>query len=191
MIKNAIIMPASNDSDVSDDDLVREAKCDKQAFAQLFRRYASSLFRYLYSRVGNIAESEDLTTQVFIDVIEGLVNYTPRGNFAAWLFTIARRRVIDFHRKSRGDIPLDCVEHSMTSEMGLLSLVIEQENLAMLRSVISGLKDSDQELLRLRYAAELDYRTISKVLGQNEAWLRLKIHRLLKKIKKRMEDYDE
>jgi RNA polymerase sigma-70 factor (ECF subfamily) len=73
------------------------------------------VYRYLYKWLGNAKDAEDLTSQVFIDVLEGLVRYRERGNFAAWLFTIARRKVIAVYRQQRPTRPLEEVDNEQAS----------------------------------------------------------------------------
>ncbi|GAB4580098.1 MAG: hypothetical protein Fur0022_28370 [Anaerolineales bacterium] len=81
--------------------LVDAARQNPEAFDALYCRYLTPVYRYLYSRVQNRADAEDLTTQVFIEALEGLARYRDRGTFPAWLFTIARRRAIEYHRRKR------------------------------------------------------------------------------------------
>jgi len=80
---------ASAEEDAS---LVEAARRDPAAFATLYRRYVTPIYRYIYSRLGNVADAEDLTARVFTEALEGLHRYREQGNFAAWLFTIARHR---------------------------------------------------------------------------------------------------
>ncbi|MDO9129198.1 MAG: sigma-70 family RNA polymerase sigma factor [Anaerolineales bacterium] len=79
--------------------LVERARRDPSAFAALYHRYLTPVYRYLYRRLGNAHDAEDLTAQVFIEALEGLVAYRERGKFVAWLFTIARHRLTDFYRQ--------------------------------------------------------------------------------------------
>ena len=58
------------------------ARRDPAALTSIYRRYVAPVYRYLYKWVGNPANSEDLTSQVFIDVLESLVDYQERGHFA-------------------------------------------------------------------------------------------------------------
>jgi len=108
--------------------LVEAARHDTAAFSRLYRRYVTPVYRYLYKWVGNPAEAEDLTSQVFTEALEGLARYRERGNFAAWLFTIARRRLVDFYRQrpcaSLGDPP--------SPEPGQLAAVEKGEDLQRL-----------------------------------------------------------
>ncbi len=79
--------------------LVAEARRDRGAFVQLYDRYLTPIYRYLLSRVGNRQDAEDLTSQVFLAALERFGQYQGRGkSFAAWLFTIARNKAIDFFR---------------------------------------------------------------------------------------------
>ena len=87
------------DNAIDDAVLVRAARHDLAAFAALYRRYVTPIYRYLYSRVGNAADAEDLTAQTFVAALEGLPGYRERGNFAAWLFTIAHNKAADHHRQ--------------------------------------------------------------------------------------------
>jgi DNA-directed RNA polymerase specialized sigma24 family protein len=48
--------------------LVKAARRDLSAFATLYRRYVTPVYRYLYSRVGNAVDAEDLAAQVFTEV---------------------------------------------------------------------------------------------------------------------------
>src|ERR1035437_6717703 len=88
--------------------LIEQARRDPEAFAALYRRYLTPVYRYLYSRLGSVHDAEDITTQVFIDALEGLSanHYRAGGCFSAWLFTIARHRLVDFYRQ-RPTVPLD------------------------------------------------------------------------------------
>ena len=74
---------------------------DPAAFAELYRRYVRRVYRYLYSHVGEEAEAEDLTAQVFTAAWESRRRYQEQGAFAAWLFRIARNKIADYFRRER------------------------------------------------------------------------------------------
>ena len=80
--------------------LIRRAQQgDPEAVAELYYRHAPAIFRYAYFRMNDSAAAEDLTGEVFVKMIEALRHYTERGTpFAAWLFRIARARVVDYQR---------------------------------------------------------------------------------------------
>ena len=75
---------------------------DAAAFGQLYQIHLDSIYRYIYYRVGNAAEAEDLTEQVFLKAWEHIAAYDQRGlPFAAWLYRVAHNLVVDYHRTRR------------------------------------------------------------------------------------------
>ncbi|MCZ7671786.1 MAG: sigma-70 family RNA polymerase sigma factor [Chloroflexi bacterium] len=79
--------------------LMQAAQRDTEAFVPLYRRYVRRIYRYLYSRLRNSADAEDLTSQTFTEALAALPRYQEQGAFAAWLFAIARRRLTDHYRR--------------------------------------------------------------------------------------------
>lgn len=177
----------SADSDAA---LVRAARRDTAAFARLYRRYVTPIYRYVYSRVGHAAEAEDLTSQVFAEALEGLPGYREQGHFSAWLFSIARRRVADHHRRRRTTLPLDEVTAGPAGQLDPLAQVVEGEALSRLGALVSELGEGEQELLRLRFAGDLTYAEIGAIVGRSEAAIKMAVHRLLRRLEAEWEASD-
>lgn len=163
--------------------LIEAARCDSAAFAQLYRRYVTPIYRYLFSRTGNEADAQDLTAQVFLEALEGLRRYRDRGKFTAWLFTIARRRAID-HYHRRPVLTLD-EESNAIDNRDPLSDVIQDESLEHLSVLVAQLDDDQRELLRLRFAAGLTLNQIGLIQGRSEAAVKMALHRLLEHLRAR------
>lgn len=178
------MLPADDDST-----LIETARHDAAAFALLYRRYVTPIYRYLFSRVGNEADAQDLTAQVFLEALEGLHRYHDRGNFAAWLFTIARRRAADHYRR-RSPLPLDDTPEP-NDDNDPLSHVIEHEALDRLTGLIAQLDDDQRDLLRLRFAAGLTFGQIGIILGRREAAVKMAVHRLLDQLRAKWRAQDE
>lgn len=166
---------------VDDAALVQAARRDTAAFAALYRRYVTPVYRYLCSRAGNEADAQDLTAQVFLEALESLHRYHDRGNFAAWLFTIARRRAID-HYRHRPTLTLEEIAEP-ADDRDPLSNVMRHESLVRLAALVSQLNDDQRELLRLRFAAGLTFGQMGNVLGRREAAVKMAVHRLLEHLK--------
>lgn len=171
--------PAVNNG-LDDPAAVKAARRDPAAFAPLYRRYVTRVYRYVYSRVGNTADAEDLTAQVFLAALEGLPRYREQGNFAAWLFTLAHHRVTDHWRK-RPPVSLDEIP-DLPAEQDLHEQVSQEEALVQLRFLVRRLSDEEQELLRLRFAAGLRFEQIATVLGRKEAAVKMSVRRLLQRL---------
>jgi RNA polymerase sigma-70 factor (ECF subfamily) len=157
--------------------LVEEARHNPEAFAALYRCYLTPLYRYLYRRLSNVHDAEDLTTQVFIDVLEGLTThrYQEGGCFVAYLFTIARRRLVDFYRK-RPSAPLD---DPPSPEPGLIFVIEKGQDMQRLACLLSRLDEDQQELLRLRFSAGLSFSEMSILDGRSEAAVKMAVYRTL------------
>ncbi|MCC6189071.1 MAG: sigma-70 family RNA polymerase sigma factor [Anaerolineales bacterium] len=160
--------------------LIRAAQRDSAEFAPLYRHYVTPVYRYLYSRTGNAADAEDLAAQVFLEALQGLPRYRHRGHFAAWLFTIARRRAADHYRQPTA-LPLDELLTPADDDEPL-SLTVRAETLAHLHRLVAGLDERDVELLRLRYAAGLTFTQIGAALNQREGGVKMRLHRLLARL---------
>jgi RNA polymerase sigma-70 factor (ECF subfamily) len=157
--------------------LIEHARRDPDAFAALYQRYLPRVYRYLVLRLGNQHDSEDITSQVFIETLEGLRRnrYKENGCFPAWLFTIARRRLVDFQRQ-RVPIPL---EEGPVSDPQPLEQILADENLERLSSLLAKLDEGKQEILRLRFAAELSFAEIAALENQSEASVKMMVYRAI------------
>lgn len=157
--------------------LVETAKEEPLAFAQLYDRYVISVYRYLFSRVGNKADTEDLTAQTFLTVLEKLPRYREQGHFEAWLFTIARNKAMDHFRKKKPEMHLDAAD-MVAEQHGLLAELIHKEQVQQVSALIRKLDESEKELLRLRYVANLSFAEMAAVLGKSQDAVKKSLYRL-------------
>ncbi|MBN1814931.1 MAG: sigma-70 family RNA polymerase sigma factor [Anaerolineae bacterium] len=171
--------------------LVRAASRDVAAFGTLYRRYVTPIYRYLYSRVGNATDAQDLTAQVFLEALQGLAHYRERGTFRAWLFTIAHHKAADHHRRKRPDVPLDEARDATVGVEGPLARLVREEALERLAGLVQQLDDDKQEMIRLRFAGGLTYREIGHVVGRREGAVKMAVHRLLRQLEAEWEEDDD
>ena len=165
--------------------LVRAAQTDSEVFVLLYDRYVQRLYHYCYHRTNNVHDAEDLTAQIFLAVLEAFPNYRRDGHFAAWLFTIARNKIADFYRRTP-NVPL---EESMVPPLNsdlAGETEISQQKRILLRA-IRELSEDEQELIRLRYVAELSFAEIAKALHKSEGATKKMLYRLLTRLKSQME----
>jgi RNA polymerase sigma-70 factor (ECF subfamily) len=173
---------------MDDATLVEHARHNTDAFGALYQRYLTPLYRYLLGKVGNSHDAEDLTMQIFTEVLDGLVHqrYREGGSFAAWLFTIARRRCIDLYRRHKPE-PLDSLADPPSLEPGLLNQVENREQALQIARLIAGLDDERQELIRLRFSAGLSFAEIAKIEGKSEAAVKMAVYRALESLRAQWE----
>ncbi|MCZ7671794.1 MAG: sigma-70 family RNA polymerase sigma factor [Chloroflexi bacterium] len=171
--------------------LVQAAQRDTEAFILLYRRYVKRIYRYHYSRTGNSADAEDLTSQTFAEALAALSRYQEQGAFAAWLFAIARRRLTDHYRRQRPQQPLDHAHNLAAAEPSPLSQTVHNDELNQLANLVADLSEDKQELLRLRFAAGLTYAEIGRIVKRSEAATKMAVHRLLQQLEQDWEDDDD
>jgi len=166
--------------------LVTEAKNNPAAFGKLYDHFVQPIYRYLYSQVGSAHEAEDLTSQTFIAAYEALPRYSERGQFAAWLFRIARSKLMDHFRGSKHESGLEAAERPAEG-MDTLNSLIQDEEISRLKFLIQGLNAKEQDLIHLRYVAELSFPEMAEVLGKGEDAVRKSVTRLLARLRSQME----
>jgi len=162
--------------------LVQEAQRRPAAFAAIYARYVGPVHRYIYSRIGNRSDAQDLTSEVFTEALRALPAYRERGLFPAWLFSIARHKVTGHHRQTHPAQSLDAETGAPSQHPDPLSQALKHEALTELKERLARLDEDERELLRLRYAAGLTYREIGELLDKREAAVKMVVHRLLRRL---------
>ena len=165
------------------------AKLKKQPcknFDDIYEDYFTNIFHYVYNRTGNNKDAEDITSQIFLAILEQLPRYKDNGHLAAWIFSIARHKIIDHYRKDKHFSKLD--ENSFTiSDEKLVQNLIHKEHMAALNKVLASLSERDKELIRLRILGELKFADIAKILKRSEPSVKKAYYRLIQRIKDRLE----
>ncbi len=154
--------------------LVDQAKSgDTEAFAQLYDAYAERVSRYVYFRVSEDYEMEDLVSQVFLKAWENLEHYkTGSSPFVAWLYTIARNLVIDHYRTAKKTLPLEEVM-ALPSDRNMPDEEVQARfDLEELRDALQFLTVDQQQALVLKYIAGLSNESIAKVMNKQEGTVR-------------------
>jgi RNA polymerase sigma-70 factor (ECF subfamily) len=175
----------------SDVDLVEAALRDPRSFLTLYERYFPKVQRYVRIRVSDRAACEDIISQVFMAALAGLPEFRGSGSFAAWLFRIAQNAVRSHYRDDRL-VQLD--EATLAAVPGEDASPPEEalkgERRLQLRALVSGLKPEQQNLLALRYGAELESHEIGQVLGKSAVAVRVALHRTVAELRRRYFDED-
>jgi RNA polymerase sigma-70 factor (ECF subfamily) len=169
-----------------DDALVAKAAGgDEAALALIYDTYARDIYRYHYSRVGNVPDAEDLTAQTFMAVLEVLPSYQPRGLFRAWIFRISYHKLMDYYRQQKHLAVQISPEIPVLEEK--LDGVIQDQAQELLAALFEALPEAERELIRLRYLVGLTYAEIGMVLGRKEDAVRKRLNRLLVRLHDQME----
>lgn len=155
---------------------------DSEAFGILYEVYVGKIYNYIYYRVGNVNDAEDLTERVFLRALRHIKTYRHRGlPFSAWLYRIAHNLVANWYRDNsrRKDVPLEegmiITQHFNFPEQELL----QAEEREHLLAVIYKLPADRQELLILKFVENLSNVEIGKIMGRTEGAIKSLYHRTL------------
>jgi len=168
-----------------DDYWIERMSTDTAAFEIIYDRYLPKISRYIYRKVGDQLATEEITALVFFHAVEGIMKgkYPPRNKFAAWLFSIARAKIADHFRKRR-TVSIDDIPEQVTNPAIGEHVAFENRKL---EKGFSRLTQAEQELLALRFSADLDFNTIAHILHKSAAAVKMATYRALNKLRKSME----
>lgn len=162
--------------------LIQRAKTDSEAFGVLYERYVDRIYNYVYYRVGNAADAEDLTARIFERAIKHIGNYKDQGvPFSAWLYRIAHNLVANWHRDNsrRTFVSIDDVSNWIVSDHGPeFATQLMQDKQALLEA-ISHLPADRQELLIFKFVQQMSNAEIGAIMGRSEGAIKSLYHRTL------------
>lgn len=177
--------------------LVEEAKCDVQAFVQLYNAYLPKVYRYFLFRVRERQVAEDLTSAVFERVLAKLNTYrAERGSFGSWVFSIARNAFINYHYHQEREpaIGLEEVSDLASKEWMPERELLQRERRRELDVCIASLSPREQEIIALKFGSGFTNRRIAELLGLTETNVGTILYRAVRKIRDRLikeEGFDE
>lgn len=166
-----------------DRDLVEGAKSDPGIFARLYGVYFPRVYGYVALRVGEVESTEDVVSEVFINVVQGLRGFVWRdeSSFSAWVFRIAHNATVSYWRKSKDQLRItnyelrdgdevggDGIERVVDGGMGPEEEVLKREEGERMRRLVGRLPQRRQEVITLRFFGELQNREIASILGLDE-----------------------
>jgi RNA polymerase sigma-70 factor (ECF subfamily) len=168
-------------NEASESDLIAQAKQDAQAFGALYERYVSKVYNYIYYRVGNHHDAEDLTERTFLRALKHMPNYEDRGApISAWFYRIAHNLVANWHR-DRGRHPmvaLDSVYLEDTPDLPETAIIVHQEHEELFEA-IRQLPADRQQLLVLKFVERLSNAEIGAIMERTEGAIKSLYHRTL------------
>jgi RNA polymerase sigma-70 factor (ECF subfamily) len=170
--------------------LVEQARLDPLAFGVLYERYVERIYAYIYHRIGNVQETEDLTARTFYRALDKLDTYEDRGlPFSAWLFRIAHNLVANWHRDRgrRRFLSLDRL-WSHSREGDTPEAHVEQaETQEALWAAISRLPAERRDLLLYKFSSRLSNVEIGQLMDKSEGAIKSLYFRTLAALRKDLE----
>lgn len=170
---------------------------DAAAFQQLYEKHAQDVYRYLYYRLGNAHDAEDLAQQVFVNAWVKMRSYRPGSSpVSSWLLAIARNLLITFYRRRRMSHSLDdpAVYAALPDSRAEFDPVEEAERrwrYDAVRDAIDTLPPDYRKVLLLRFVLNLQHRDIAAALRRTEGAVRILQLRALRKLHRRLREVSD
>lgn len=170
-------------TELEENELIRLAqKSDKIAFGELYQRYVTRIYNYVYYRVSNEQDAEDLTARVFIRALNHIEKYDDRGvPFSAWLYRIAHNLVANWHRDNsrKKVIPLDDYMVGRTPSDAPEKLAESREEEQLLMESVRSLPEDRQQLIFLKFVERRPNSEIGEIMNRTEGAIKSLYHRTL------------
>lgn len=169
---------------------------DKTAFGKLYELYFTPVFRYIYFRIRNKKEAEDLSQIVFLKVFESISKFENIGKPPlAFFFTVARNTIIDFWRKNQGrtisESEMDEGVFANIADTGNTpeDLIQKKQTKEKMFQTISNLTSEQQDVVILKFINDFSNQEVAKMLGKTEPAVRQVQSRALKMIREQLKNW--
>lgn len=164
---------------------------DKEAFIDAYDLYLDDIYRFIYFKVSDKHEVEDLSSQVFLKTWDHIQNNSLKdyNTLKSLLYTVARNLVIDHYRKSSNqfkniNIDNEDIKYELVDEKQDVKKEIEIKiDYQKIQDKLSELKEEYREAIILRYVNELSINEISEVLNKTKGNVRVLIYRAVNALK--------
>ena len=167
--------------------LAKRATTDEEAFEELYEHFFPRVYNFIYARLKNSADADDVTSITFMKMNENLESYDPtRAAFSTWLFRIASNSIIDHTRRRDKSEETEWEEFfnpAAPDHEEPERQIIASETSRGLLQALDKLSERERRIIELRYWGEQDTRTIAEILSMSESNVRVTLHRTLGKLK--------
>lgn len=173
------------------DEIANKAELDR-AFSDIYRRHLRDVYSYVYYKVGDHHDAEDITEQTFLQAYRHFERARRESNgrpLRPWLIRIAHNLTANYHRdrSRRPQVTLDSaapITHPHDTE----TVVEGRERLRRVIEGIEGLPQERREALVMRFALGMSNQEIARAQGRTEGATKVLIHRAIRQLKEGMED---
>lgn len=169
-------------------EMARRACVDETAFEELYEHFFPRVYNFIFARLKNAADTDDVTSITFMKMNENLEHYDPsKAAFSTWLFRIATNAIVDHTRKSNRNQETEWDEFfdpaAPTQNEPESQILIATEKKELL-TALDTLNERERRIIELKFFSELDSKSIAEILSMSESNVRVTLHRTFAKLRK-------
>jgi RNA polymerase sigma factor (sigma-70 family) len=144
--------------------LRKPGRPDQNHVVWAYQTHVTAIYQYIYSRVGNRPDAEDLTSRVFMKAINGMRDDVSVGELRSWLYRVARTTLADHWREYYAEdltaLPENVTPTPPTRE--------NTEAAQRVETLLETLPDQYRRVLELRFLRGYSVRDTAQELGLSE-----------------------
>jgi RNA polymerase sigma-70 factor (ECF subfamily) len=172
---------------ITDEQLAQQAQAGcAGSFEELVTRFEGRLYRFVANRCGSRDAAQEVTQDSFVAAYRALERFDVRRSFAAWLFAIARRKCVDYHRRQ----PLavgDEHPNGDADDNDPATMMAQRESAGdFWRRVRAALPELQFEAVWLRYAEDMEIPEIAQVLRRTQTHVKVLLFRARLKLEREL-----
>ncbi len=161
-------------------------------FTRIYYKHRERIYWYIRKKVASTELAEDIAAEVFMKLLENedILLCKDAKRIQAWLYFVARNKVIDTYRKKESNVAKvrdsedgELFDMLMVSEDGVLDDMIEREKYESVLAGLDGLDCTDREVITLRLMDDLKFSQIATVLEEEEGAVKMRYYRAIDKLK--------
>ena len=179
------LIRASDDAAVDRALIARWTEGDQRAATALVERHAAPLARFV-NTLGIVAAPDEIVQDTFVRAFGSLESFRGESSLRSWLFTIARRLVLDQRRSLRRErlhVTVEDAQDQLVSADDVLDGVVADESEGRVRAAVARLSPMQREVFTLRVVEGLSYKEIAVVAATTEGAARVHYHNAMRAVK--------
>ena len=157
-------------------------------FEVIYEEYYSKIYNYVYYRVLNKQNAEDVVSDVFFKAMDGIHSFDgKRASVSTWLFRIATNTVNDLYRRGKNILHIPPEDLELPIPDTICLDLIHSEDLRRLHKCLEALDERTRTVIAMRYWGELSYAGVAKLTGLTEKNVSVVLSRGINKLRELFE----
>lgn len=171
----------------------RDMKKD-ESFKNCYLKNRVRLYWYIYRKISNSEESEDITAEVFLKLYQNWESVGGRGDSGvlAWLYTVSRNMCIDYLRKNSRSksrsIENEEIDDATKVYEDHVGTAIKEEDLGHVMTALKFVDEEEREIVTLRFEQDMKFSEIASMMGKNEGACKMIFYRCIKKVRDKINE---
>lgn len=193
-------MKIKQSGDISE--LVEKARnADSEAFEKIYDIFATKILKFISYKVQTKADAEDISSEVWLQVVKSLKSYNSKSSFQTWLYGIAKNVIFQYYRdkySNKEDAVFDEFfdnlksgesEYDFEENLEKENLMIQKEGIV--NRILKSLNEVQKKVLELRFLKGYKISEVAEELELSESNVKVTQMRAIAKLKKNYIEYDQ